>query len=143
MTNNNAETTSQFSSQQCINNFSRHSILKAETREKLLKKLEKFEKSNLFLKNSISLDEIASYCHTNKKYISHIINFYKKRDYNNYINELRVNYIVKKLKSEILYRKFKIAVLAKEAGFSSPGKFSNIFKNKMGILPSEFIKKLK
>lgn len=113
-----------------------------ETLEKLLKRLEQFERSDLYLKNNISLCKLSSYCESNTKYISHVINSCKEQDYNNYINELRIQYIVSKLKTDKNYRKYKIAFLAKEAGFSSPNKFSTIFKNFKGILPSAYIKNL-
>ena len=112
------------------------------TEEKLLQKLEEFEASELFTQNSISLSSLATYCETNTKYLSYIINTYKKQDFNNYINELRVNYIIKKLNQDTLYRKYKIATLAEEAGFSSQNKFATVFKKITTISPSLFIKYL-
>ena len=117
-------------------------IITTETLRKLLRKLDRFEQSNLYLKNNISLFKLTAYCGSNTKYISHVLNFCKEKDYNNYINDLRIQYIINKLQSERKYRKFKIAVLAKEAGFSSPNKFSFVFKNAKGILPSTYIKNL-
>ena len=131
------------SEESCVLNFDRHTnFITTETLRKLLIKLDRFERSDLYLKNDISLLKLTSFCGSNTKYISHILNFCKERDYNNYINELRIQYIVKKLQSDRQYRKYKIAVLAKEAGFSSPNKFSFIFKNSKGILPSTFIRNL-
>ncbi len=117
-------------------------IITTETLRKLLRKLDEFEQSDLYLKNNISLFKLTAYCGSNTKYISHVLNFCKEKDYNNYINDLRIQYIINKLQSERNYRKFKIAVLAKEAGFSSPNKFSFVFKNAKGILPSTYIKNL-
>lgn len=113
-----------------------------DTEARILKKLENFESSTKFIKNSISLASLAIYCETNTKYLSHIINTHKEKDFNNYINELRVNYIIKKLKNEPIYRKYKIATLAEESGFSSQNKFSTIFKKVTSISPSVFIKLL-
>ncbi len=117
-------------------------IMTSGTEEKLLAKLEKFEASGLFTQNSISLSSLATYCETNTKYLSHIINTYKKQDFNNYINELRINYIIKKLNENPLYRKYKIATLADESGFSSQNKFATVFKKVTSISPSSFIKYL-
>ena len=103
-------------------------IMNAETEKKLLRKLQEFEESTLFTENTISLATLSTYCETNSKYLSYVINTYKKKDFNNYINELRVNYIIEKLKNVPLYRKYKIAVLSEEAGFSSQNKFSTVFK---------------
>ena len=114
-------------------------IVNAETEKKLLLKLQEFEESTLFTENTISLSILSTYCETNSKYLSYAINAYKKKDFNNYINELRVNYIIEKLKNVPLYRKYKIAVLAEEAGFSSQNKFSSVFKKVTTISPSVFI----
>lgn len=86
------------------------------TEQKLLLRLREFENSTLFTKN-ISLSYLATYCGANTRYISYIINTYKKKDFNNYINELRIKYIVFKLEKMPQYRKYKVATLAEEAGF--------------------------
>jgi len=115
-----------------------NSLMTEATEIKILKKLEKFEQSEQYIRNGISLPFLASYCNTNTKYLSYIINREKKKDFNNYINELRVLYIIEKVKTDPLYRKFKIASLAKEAGFSSQSKFSIAFKKITEISPTEF-----
>lgn len=131
------------SEESSILNFDRHTdFITTETLRKLLRKLERFENSDLYLKKNISIYKLTVYCGSNTKYISHILNFCKEKDYNNYINDLRIKYIVKKLQTDSTYRKYKIAVLAEEAGFSSPSKFSFVFKHCKGILPSTFIKNL-
>lgn len=138
----NIENKSKIENASCIILDQYSPVIPKGTMEKLLKKMERFEQSDLYLKNTICLLKLASYCGCNTKYVSHVLNFCKERDYNNYINELRIQYVVKKLKSDHRYRKYKIAVLAKEAGFSSPNKFSFIFKKFTGELPSKFIKNL-
>lgn len=114
-------------------------VMNAETEKKIISFLNQFEEDNLFTQNTISLSSLSTYCETNTRYLSSVINRYKKKDFNNYINELRVNYIIKKLKDNPLYRKYKIAVLAEEAGFSSQNKFATIFKKVTSISPSHFI----
>lgn len=114
----------------------------SETEERILTMLDKFEKEGKFTKKSVSLTYLALYCETNTKYLSQVINAHKNKDFNNYINELRVNYIIKKLKDEPIYRKYKIATLADEAGFSSQNKLSTVFKKVTSISPSVFIKYL-
>lgn len=115
-------------------------LMTSETEEKLLLSLQQFENSDLYLRNDISLPTLASYCKTNTKYLSRIINKYKGMDFNNYINSLRINYIIEKLNNHPEYRKYKIASLAEESGFSSQNKFATIFKKVTDISPSLFIK---
>ncbi|ROH97690.1 AraC family transcriptional regulator [Chryseobacterium daecheongense] len=117
-------------------------VMTTATELKILQQLEEFEKSYLFTNNNISLSSLSSSFGTNTKYLSHVINTHKKKDFNNYINDLRVYYVVKKLKDNYQYRKYKIAVLAEEAGFSSQNKFATVFKKTTSMSPSLFIKHL-
>ncbi|NAW51898.1 helix-turn-helix domain-containing protein [Elizabethkingia argentiflava] len=117
-------------------------IMTSAMEQKILAKLREFESSKLFTRKNISLSYLATYCDINSRYLSHIINTHKKKDFNNYINELRIKYIVDKLKQLPQYRKYKVATLADEAGFSSPNKFATIFKKEVSVPPSLYIKEL-
>lgn len=61
---------------------------------------------------------------------------------NSYINSLRINYILEKLNSDPKYLQYSISYLAGETGFSTHSKFSQVFKNVVGMNPSEYIKQL-
>lgn len=124
------------------NNLDDANLMTSFTEEKLLKNLEDFESTDLYLKNDMSLPSLASYCKTNTKYLSRIINIHKGMDFNNYINTLRINFIIEKLNNNPEYRKYKIAALADETGFSSQNKFATVFKKVTSISPSVFIKYL-
>ncbi|MDP9961825.1 helix-turn-helix domain-containing protein [Chryseobacterium lathyri] len=117
-------------------------IMTNDTEEKILYKLKEFENSTLFNRKNLSLLYLSNYCNTNNRYLSHVINKHKRKDFYNYINELRINYIIENLKNNPEYRKFKISYLAEECGFSSPNKFSLVFKKETGMMPSLFIKLL-
>lgn len=64
---------------------------------------------------------------------------YKGKDFNNYINELRIRYIIRKFQTDSSYLSYKLAYIAEQAGFSSHSKFAAIFKNFTGLSPSVFI----
>ncbi len=117
-------------------------VMTTGTEQKLLAELKSFEQSALFLDNSLSLTSLATSMHTNTKYLSYIIKTYKETDFNSYINALRVNYIVEKLKNTPEWRKYKIKTLAAEGGFSSHSQFATIFKTFIGLSPSVFIRLL-
>lgn len=118
-------------------------LMPAEAEERLLKKLNKMEESNFFLNKDISLSALAVKLNTNQKYISYLINSHKEKDFNNYINELRINYIIYKLQNEEVYLNYKIAFLAEESGFSSHSKFTAVFKHVTGHSPSNFIESIR
>lgn len=109
---------------------------------KILKDLEKFEKTNSFLNQNTSLASVAKKLNTNTSYVSEIINTHKGVTFKKYITQLRINYALKTLKNDKVLRSYSIKAIAKEVGFKSEGAFSRAFKKQTGIYPSFFIKNL-
>lgn len=114
-------------------------LIKKETEEMLLERLELFEKNMDFLDSDISLSSIAGRFKTNTKYLSYVINKHKKKDFSTYINELKIHYIIEKIENDPKYRSYKISYLAKECKFSSHSKFTTTFKAVTGLSPSLFL----
>ncbi|EJL75820.1 AraC family transcriptional regulator [Chryseobacterium populi] len=114
-----------------------------DTVKVILLKLEKFEKSQKFIKKDLSLTSLANELNTNTRYLSEIIKQYKGKNYNNYINGLRIDYITNKLYENPVYREYKISYLAEACGISSREVFAVIFKKETGVTPSYFINNLK
>lgn len=108
----------------------------------LLKKLDDFENSTKYTNPNLSLSTLAGQFKTNTQYLSFVINKNKKKNFNTYVNELRIFYIQDKLKTEKIYKSYKIAHLADLAGFSNHSVFAKVFKQVTGIPPSQFIKEL-
>lgn len=117
-------------------------MMTEETLHKILNSLEAFEAGTLFINHNMSLPFLAGHFNTNTRYLSRVINQYKQKDFSSYINELRINYIVEKLKNDPVWRQYKISTLAEETGFSSHGKFTPVFKSITGLSPSIYIKYL-
>ena len=118
-------------------------LMPPEAEEKLLEKLNDFETKQLFLERKVSLPYVATEIETNTKYLSYIIKKHRGKDFNEYINDLRIRYIVQKISNLPIYRQYKINTLAEESGFSSHSKFATVFKSSIGVSPSEFIKYFK
>ena len=114
-----------------------------ETYHKILAKMEKFEKNLGFLKNDITLSYLSNQFKTNPKSLSSVIKSNTDKNFNTYINDLRINYIIHKLYENKQYREFKINYLAEECGFSSPKVFVTAFKKLTGVTPSYYITNLK
>jgi YesN/AraC family two-component response regulator len=104
-----------------------------------LQKLKRFENSKKFLSKDISLAVLAGQFDTNTKYLSEIINSHYQINFNSYINNLRINYIIEKLKTDPNYKNYKISYLAESSGFSSHSSFATVFKSITGISPVKFI----
>lgn len=106
---------------------------------KILDKLSEFEESGLFLEQNFSLSSLASFANTNSVTLSSVINTHKQNNFNDYINGLRIDYIIEKMKNDSKYLNYKISYLAEEAGFSSHSIFTKAFKKRTNITPSQFI----
>ncbi|WP_300672518.1 helix-turn-helix transcriptional regulator [Soonwooa sp.] len=105
----------------------------------ILQKLCRFERGNKYTNPSISLASLAGLLGTNTQYLSEIINKHKGKNFNAYINELRINNIIKRLVEDKRLANYKISSLAEEAGFSSHSLFSKVFKQVANMSPSEFV----
>lgn len=138
-----AEEKEKFEAENKANESAGKIVIPDKTIDALLKKLEKFESKHEYLDASISLNSLAENLETNTKYLSEIINNHKNKNFHSYINELRINYIISKLKDNPIYLKYKVSHLAEEAGFSSHSLFSTVFKQVTGLSPAAFIKSIK
>ena len=113
-----------------------------EAEENILSGLKNFEESLQFNSKNISRYNLANTLNINTKYLSAVIRKHKNLNFNQYINHLRINYIVNQLKNDPQYRKYKINHLAEITGYSSHSAFSIEFKRITGLHPSAFIKTL-
>jgi AraC-like DNA-binding protein len=123
--------------------ISKKVFIPQETEQVLLTKLKRFENSKRFTNNDMSLAVLAGQFETNTKYLSEVINKHYNVNFNTYINKLRINYIVEKLKSDANFMNYKISYLAETCGFSSHSSFATVFKSITGIAPITFIELLK
>ncbi|TXD49757.1 helix-turn-helix domain-containing protein [Polaribacter sp. IC073] len=124
-----------------INNSNNIDIPKDIVDEVLLK-LEKFELDKKYLSNKVTLNSLAKDLSSNTNYLSKIINHYKGLSFSNYLNTLRINFIVSELKVNSLYRKFTVKAIAEEAGFNNSESFSKAFYKITNVKPSFFMKQL-
>jgi YesN/AraC family two-component response regulator len=117
----------------------RASSFSKSTEDLLIRGLAEFERSQKYLNNDMSLAQLAAMLDTNTKYLSEFINLHRGKNFNTYINELRIEYIMQKLKSNPTYLNYKVSYLAEESGFSSHSNFTTVFKAISGISPTKFI----
>lgn len=118
-------------------------MIPEETERGILIKLKKFESSRKYLNRDMSLAVLAGQFETNTKYLSEIINKHYNDNFNTFINKLRINYIINKLKKDNNYINYKISFLAEECGYSSHSSFATVFKSIIGMSPATFINLIK
>lgn len=109
----------------------------------ILRNLEKFEESKKYLEKDMTLNKMASILNTNTKYVSKIVLRYRNKKTIEYINGLKIDYIVELLKTENKFRNYTNKALGEEAGFGSTQNFTRAFTSSTGISPTYFIRKLK
>ncbi len=103
----------------------------------LLKNL--IEKEELFLEPDLSLGYLAELLSTSDKKISTLLNQHMNISFYNYINGYRVKEVMRKL-NDPTYDNITLLAIAYECGFNSKTSFNRIFRNMVGISPSEFKK---
>lgn len=109
---------------------------------KILAKLDAFEEKEEFLVQGCTLIYVAEKLKSNTTYLSKVINTYKGKTFNSYLNELRINKALIQLKNDSKLRSYTIKGISEEFGFKRQETFSRAFKQQTGIYPSQYLKKV-
>lgn len=110
--------------------------------EAILERLDKLEDTLFFLNSNCTLQSVAKKLKTNTNYLSKIINKYKQQKFNEYVNDLRIQYVLKRLKEDPKFRNYSIKHIAEEIGYKSTNSFTKYFKASTKLYPSYYIKNL-
>ncbi len=79
---------------------------------------------------------------TNSKYLSKIVNTHKEKTFTKYINDLRVEYAIRKLQQDKKLRNYTIQAIAVEFAFDNAESFSTAFHKNTGLKPTYFIENI-
>ncbi|MBW1297685.1 helix-turn-helix domain-containing protein [Aquimarina litoralis] len=107
---------------------------------KILQKLEKLEDSDFFIQQDCNLYSTAKKIGTNTSYLSKTLNEYKKQSFVEYLNNLRINYVLNRLKNDSKFRAYTITAISEEIGYKSTNTFTKAFRKKTNLTPSYYIK---
>lgn len=118
------------------------SHIKPAQLEKIQEGLDSFEKKALFTSHNVTLKSLAKQIGTNVSYLSKYINVEKSENFSTYLNDLRINYVLKELYNNPKLKSYTVAAIAEEVGFSNVKSFSTHFKRVTGLSVSYFIKNL-
>lgn len=113
-----------------------------EKEDEILQKLKEWEQTDNYLNKNMSISALSAQTGINTKYLSEVINSHKEKNFNSYINELRINHIAHLLKTDPAYLNYKVSYLAEHSGFSSHGAFTNVFKSITGMSPNTYIQEI-
>lgn len=90
----------------------------------------------LFLHSRLTLDEVAEELHSNKTYVSKMVNNVYNMSFPEVVNTLRVDYAEQYL---MLHRDAKQEEIATNSGFLSASSFNTTFKKVTGITPKVWL----
>lgn len=108
----------------------------------ILERLKSLEDKKYFLELDFSLASAAKKIKTNPTYLSKTINTHLHKKFQEYVNELRINYAINRLQEDKKFRSYSIEHISRELGYKSPNSFTKHFKKQTGIYPSFFISKI-
>ena len=114
-----------------------------EIKIQILDGLKKLEEKEYFLKQECNSYNVAKKIGTNTSYLSKVINSHYGKNFNTYINDLRINYAILRLKNDVIFRSYSIQSIAEEIGYKSADSFTKYFKKDTGLNPSFYIKEIK
>ncbi|KVV14592.1 AraC family transcriptional regulator [Flavobacterium sp. TAB 87] len=114
-----------------------------ETVLKILAQMDKFEKDKKFLAKDWTLSKLSTAFNSNPTYLSAIIRHCKEKSFNEYINNLKIEYVIELLYANKYMRNFKNAALAQEVGFTSTERFVKAFKARTDMSVSYFIEQIR
>ena len=113
-----------------------------ETTYLILAGLQTLKEQEYFLRQDCNSYNVAKKIKTNTTYLSKVINSHFEKNFNTYINDLRINYAILRLKNDSRFRSFSVQSIAEEIGYKSADSFSKYFKLSTGLNPSFYIKQL-
>lgn len=118
------------------------SPIKDEKVQELLKKLENLKESGYFLRQDSSLYNTAKKLKTNTSYLSSVINNNMGTNFNRFVNDIRMDYIILELKNNKRMRSYSVKGISEEIGYKSADSFTKYFRESTGLSPSAFIRNL-
>lgn len=100
------------------------------------------ETGRFYLNPVLKLDFLAGQLALNERSISNLLNQHVGKNFNDFINEYRIEEAKKKL-GDASFQQFTIASIAFDCGFNSLATFQRCFKQFTGVTPSEYQKTVK
>lgn len=101
--------------------------------------LDYMEKEKPFLRNKITLQQVASAIHIPTHHLSQVLNDKINQNFFDFINTYRINALKEKLRDPA-NKHLTILGIAYDCGFSSKASFNRVFKKHTGVTPSEYLK---
>lgn len=109
--------------------------------DELLPKVKAAMDNKVYLDPELNLQDFAACLNVNTKSLSQSINLSFGQNFNDFINDYRVDEIIKAI-DDGAHGKHTLQGIAENCGFKSKATFNRAFRKKMNTSPSEYIKSL-
>lgn len=120
--------------------YDAYAPINESTVKHILNKLENFESKKKFLKKNLRLSDLALEFNTNDKYLARVIKVKTGKIFNYYVNDLRFAHLEKLIKEDASVKQKKIKEISAYLGYSSPEAFTNLFRERFGVSPTQYFK---
>ena len=100
------------------------------------------EDKRLYLNSELTVQDLVNILQANRQYISEALNICLGKNFYDFVNDYRVK-TFQRLCSDPAHQHYTILGLAMEAGFNSKATFNAVFKKKVGMTPSEYVRQIK
>ncbi|MFA9389309.1 MAG: helix-turn-helix domain-containing protein [Prolixibacteraceae bacterium] len=114
------------------------SISPNESNELYFKLNELMLQQHLYRRSDLKLDELARQIGTNRSYLSKAINQHSGVNFNQFVNQYRINEVQKSVQNGT---DINLDILATEAGFGSISSFRRAFLTDTGMTPEKWLSK--
>jgi AraC-like DNA-binding protein len=102
------------------------------------KVLKFFDTEKPYLNPELTLSDLSDTLKTNTSVLSQVINSGFNKNFNDFVNEYRLEAFKQKIQSGD-YQHLTLLAIAFECGFNSKTTFNRAFKKATGLMPSEYI----
>jgi len=119
-------------------NFSRLTTHEIQSQVERINQLMAMEK--IYLNENLNLREFALHLKADPNFISFILNNHLGGNFYDFVNRYRIEEVKNKLNNPD-YKHLSLLGIALESGFNSKTTFNRVFKQVMGMTPTEFQKK--
>ncbi len=117
-------------------------FLDAELIDKIQNGLLRLEAKEAYLKSDFKLAFVAKKLNTNTSYLSQYFNHIRLKSFSDYTQELRIDYVLRKLQESQQFRNFTLQAIAEEVGYKDANTFVRVFKKQTGLSPNYYIENL-
>ena len=91
---------------------------------------------HLYLDADLNIQTLTERLHSNRRYVSYVLNQCMNTNFSEYVNRYRIAHVKHMMETT----NFKLAAIAYESGFNSPGSMSRTFRALEGIAPQDYRK---